>query len=279
MSKIFGENRSVKRTDGLDIQSCGYFQKVLYLYAIFSNDTDKVSSCLIIPWLFHIQGTEFSEAVCGEKDFFCAVISNHNFRPVNHRCKYKSQVMFSKGEGSAVIYSDLLAFQIQVKEILHHAEGFFVGNNGGVRINFHEVGDIGCVVRFHMLCDQIIRFPVTQNLLNVIQPFVGKICIYGIHNRNFFVQDHIGVVGHAVWHFVLAFKKVNLMIINAYIFDGICDFHEQFLFSFYGGFIYVTVFCLFLNFDKNITDYADKNCCKYNKTGKFSRLYIFSVLL
>ncbi|OLA01833.1 MAG: hypothetical protein BHV90_12375 [Clostridiales bacterium 42_27] len=69
------------------------------------------------------------------------------------------------------------------------------------------------------------------------------------------------------------------MIINAYIFDGICDFHEQFLFSFYGGFIYVTVFCLFLNFDKNITDYADKNCCKYNKTGKFSRLYIFSVLL
>ena len=187
--------------------------------------------------------------------------------------------MFSKGEGSAVIYSDLLAFQIQVKEILHHGEGFFVGDNGGVRINFHEVGDVGCVVRFHMLYDQIIRFPVTQNLLNVIQPFVGKICIYGIHNRNFFVQDHIGVVGHAVWHFVLAFKKVNLMIINAYIFDGICDFHEQFLFSFYGGFIYVTVFCLFLNFDKNITDYADKNCCKYNKTGKFSRLYIFSVLL
>ena len=34
-------------------------------------------------------------------------------------------------------------------------------------------------------------------------------------------------------------KKVNLMIINAYIFDGICDFHERFLFSFYGGFIYM----------------------------------------
>ena len=107
-----------------------------------------------------------------------------------------------------------------------------------------------------MLYDQIIRFPVTQNLLNIIQPFVGKIGIYGIHNCNFFIQDHIGVIGHAVWHFVLAFKKVNLMIINAYIFDSICDFHEQFLFSFYGRFIYVTVFCLFLNLE-HITLFTD----------------------
>ena len=105
-----------------------------------------------------------------------------------------------------------------------------------------------------MLYYQIIRFRTVQDSGYIFKPFIFEISIYGIHNCNFFVQDHIGVVGHAVWHFVLAFKKVNLMIINAYIFDSICDFHEQFLFSFYGGFIYVTVFCLFLNFDKNITD-------------------------
>ena len=239
MSKIFSKNRSVEWADGLDIQSCGYFQKILHLHTIFSNDADIVSSCLIVPWFLCIQGAEFSEAVCGKKNLFCAVISDHNLRPVNHRCKYKSQIVFSKGKGSAVIYDDLMTFQIQVKEVLHHGEGFFVGNNDGVRISLQEVCDVGCVIRFHMLYDQIIRFPVTQNFLDIIKPFVSKICIYRIHNRNFFVQDHIGVVGHAVRHFVLALKKVNLMIINAYIFDGICDFHERFLFSFYGGFIYM----------------------------------------
>lgn len=38
----------------------------------------------------------------------------------------------------------------------------------------------------------------------------------------------------------------------------------------------MTVFCLFLNFDKNITDFTDKNCCKYNKTGEiFQTLHFF----
>ena len=31
------------------------------------------------------------------------------------------------------------------------------------------------------------------------------------------------------WHHERYNGKVNLMIINAYIFDSICDFHEQFL--------------------------------------------------
>lgn len=69
MSKIFSKNRSVERADGLDIQSCGYFQKVLHLHTIFSNDADIVSSCLIVPWFLCIQGAEFSEAVCGKRTF------------------------------------------------------------------------------------------------------------------------------------------------------------------------------------------------------------------
>ena len=145
--------------------------------------------------------------------------------------------MLAEGKASAVIYNNFLAFQIQIEEVLHHAECFFVGNNCGVRVSFHEVCDVGCVVRFHVLDNKIIRFAITQNLLDVIKPFVGKIGIYCIHDSSFFVQDHVGVVGHTVWNFVLAFEKVNLVIVYAYIFDSICDFHEQYLFSFYGGFM------------------------------------------
>ena len=236
VAKVFIEYRAVERADSLDIQSCSYFKKVLNLHAVFSYDADVISSCLIIPWLLNVKSTEFSESVCGKKYLFCAVICDHNLRPVYHRCKHEGQVMLAEGKASTVIYYNFPAFQIQVKEILHHAECFFVGNNCGVRVSFHEVCDVGCVVRFHVLYNKIIRFAITKNLLDVIKPFVGKIGIYCIHDSSFFVQDHIGVVGHTVWNFVLAFEKVNLVIVYAYIFDSICDFHEQYLFSFYGGF-------------------------------------------
>ena len=178
-----------------------------------------------------------------QKRFFFPQTASENSVPWmqrNHRCKYKSQIVFSKGKGSAVIYDDLMTFQIQVKEVLHHGEGFFVGNNDGVRISLQEVCDVGCVILdekiavmdtvdanlTHEWLDNIQKvlgdrkpdYLIVQhmepdhaaniaNFLDIIKPFVSKICNYRIHNRNFFVQDHIGVVGHAVRHFVLALKR------------------------------------------------------------------------
>ena len=71
MSKIFSKNRSVEWADGLDIQSCGYFQKILHLHTIFSNDADIVSSCLIVPWFICIQGTEFRSRLRKKEPFLC----------------------------------------------------------------------------------------------------------------------------------------------------------------------------------------------------------------
>jgi len=138
----------------------------------------------------------------------------------------------SKGEAGAIVHNYFLIFQIQIKEILHHAKGFFVGDNGGIRINLHEVRNVGCVIRLHMLYDKIIRLALAQNLLDVIEPFVGKVGIYSIHDSCFFIQDHIGIIGHAIRNLVLSFEKVDLMVIYAYVFDCIGDFHEHFLFSF-----------------------------------------------
>ena len=64
MAKILGKNRAVKRTDHLDIQSCGNLQQRLNLWAIFANNPNKISSCFVIPVFIHIQGTEFAKAVC-----------------------------------------------------------------------------------------------------------------------------------------------------------------------------------------------------------------------
>ena len=66
---------------------------------------------------------------------------------------------------------------------------------------------------------------------------MGEACVNGVHDGDFFIEDYIGIIGHSVGYPVLAFEKVNLVIVYAYIFDSICDFHEQYLFSFYGGFM------------------------------------------
>ena len=225
MSEIFCKNRSMKRTDFLNIESGRYFEKFLYLCTVFSYDTDKISSCLVIPWFFHIQRSELSKTICGKKNLFCAVISNHNFRPVNHRCKYESKLMISERKCTAVFRFYFLSFQIQFKKVSDHAKRFTCSNYCSIRIYFQEICNIGCMIRFHVLYNQIIRFTAIQNLLDIVKPLVSKICIYSIHNRNFFVQDHIRIIRHSTRDFVLPFKKVNAVIVYTYIFDGICDFH------------------------------------------------------
>ena len=131
---------------------------------------------------------------------------------------------------------------------MNHIEGFCRSNNGGVRINLQEVCNICCMIRFHMLYDEIIRFAAIQYLLDIVKPLMGKFSIYRIHNSNFFIQNGIGIIGDSVWHFVLTLKKVNAVIVYADVLNGICDFHSSFL-----HFIWC-VDLLFLNFVKIITE-------------------------
>ena len=96
MSKVLSQYWSVQRTDGLNIQSCCFLQQILYLLAVFSNDTDEVTTRLIIPRLLHIKSTEFSKSVCREQYFVTGIISNDYFRPVYHRSFHKRQSMLAK---------------------------------------------------------------------------------------------------------------------------------------------------------------------------------------
>ena len=215
----------MKRTDLLDIKGCGNFEKCLYLFSVFSYDTDEIASCFVIPRFFCIESTEFAETVSRKENFFCAVISYHNFRPVYHRGKNKSQLMISKRKCAAVFYFDPAISEIQLKEILDHVECFHIGNNRSVWINFEEVCNVCGMVRFHMLYDQIIWCTSIENLLDIVQPFMSKVGIYGIHNCNLVIQDYVGVVGHAIRNFVLSFKKVNLVVIYTCVSDCICNLH------------------------------------------------------
>ncbi len=49
--------------------------------------------------------------------------------------------------------------------------------------------------------------------------------VHRVEDGDLFVQHHIGVVGHTVWHQILALEQVNLMVVYADILDILGDFH------------------------------------------------------
>ena len=75
------------------------------------------------------------------------------------------------------------------------------------------------MIRLHVLYNQIVRFAVSECVLDVVQPLMGKIFIYGVHNSNFLIYDGIRVVGHAVWNNVLSLEQVYLMVVDSDVFD------------------------------------------------------------
>ena len=92
----------------------------------------------------------------------------------------------------------------------------------------HEIRDIGRVIRLHMLDDQIIRSAGSKHPLNVVQPFMGEMCVDGVKNSCFFVKNHVGVVGNAVLDRILSLEQIHGMVIDAYVLDIVCNFHWQF---------------------------------------------------
>ena len=83
------------------------------------------------------------------------------------------------------------------------------------------------MVRLHMLDHQIIRLSSCQGLLHIVQPFMGELSIHRIHNGNFFIFYHIGIVGHSIWDLILSLKQIQLMVVDACINDIVGNIHRS----------------------------------------------------
>ena len=192
MCQIFSQDRSMQRADRLNVQSCSCFEKFLHLCTVFTNNTDIITTGFAIPVFLYIKSTKFTKSVCGKQNFVRAVICNHNFRPVNHRCKYKCQDMFAQCQTLSVSNNQFFAFQLHTsEEIFHHGKSLCICNNSRIRICFHEVFNVCRMIRLHMLYNQIIRLCSIQDFGNISKPFFCEVCIYRIHNCDLFIFDHI----------------------------------------------------------------------------------------
>ena len=76
-----------------------------------------------------------------------------------------------------------------------------------------------------MLDHQIIRLSSCQGFLHIVQPFMGEFSIHRIHNGNFFIFYHIGIVGHSVGDPILSLKQIHLVVVDACINDIVGNIH------------------------------------------------------
>ena len=56
---------------------------------------------------------------------------------------------------------------------------------------------------------------------------MGEMLIDSVHDGDLVVKDDIGIVRHAVGNVVMAFKQVDLTVIDADVADRISDIHGK----------------------------------------------------
>ena len=226
VTQILCQHGAMERANGLNIQCGSLFQQILHLSAIFAHNADIITAGLVIPGLLHIQSAKLAKAVGGEQDLIRAIIGHNNFGPMHHRRRYKGQRVLTQGQGAHFPYHNPAVLKAGAEKGAHHGECLGGGNNCGFREDLHKVGDVGGMVRLHMLNNQIIRLSALEHILDVVQPFMGEILVHRIHDRDLFVQNHVGIVGHAIGNPVLTLKQVHLMIIDTHIANIIRNVHN-----------------------------------------------------
>ena len=140
--------------------------------------------------------------------------------------------MVTQFQGVALVDDHLAALEVEVIELFHHSEQLGVGDELHVGILLRQLLDAACMVRFHVVDDQVVRQTACQSLLHVGQPLGGLAGVYGVHDGDLVVHDDIGVIGDAVGHHVLALEQVDGLVVYADVQNGIGNigiFHRNFL--------------------------------------------------
>ena len=106
----------------------------------------------------------------------------------------------------ALAHNQPAIFVLRAEKLPHHGKRLRRSDDLRVWISFHEHGDVCGVIGLHVLHDEIIGLSAAQNALQIFQPFAREMRVHRIHHGDFFVFDDVGIITHAVRHFVLTFE-------------------------------------------------------------------------
>ena len=129
--------------------------------------------------------------------------------------------MGAQGEGVSLLHGDGTGRPVAGEVLGQHGEGLGVAHqlHGGEFLQ--QEADAAGVVRLQVLDHQVVGGAALELGGHILQPLVRRPAVHGVHDGHLFVQDQVGVVGHAVGDRVLALKKVDGGIVRADIADGI----------------------------------------------------------
>ena len=229
ISQILRQHGAVEGADDGNVQPGGLFQHSLHLHTVLAHDADVVPAGFVCPVFFHVQSTELAEAVSGEENLVIGIIGHDDLRPVNHGRTHKGQGVLAQAQGIALADDNAAVGVVVAEEVFHHDKGLGGGNHGRLGVDLQEIGDVGGVVRLHVLDNQVVRCTITQCGGDLGDPLVSKVGVNGVHHNGLVVHDQIGVVGHAVRDAILAFKEIHCVIIDTKVNNIFCDFHSGFL--------------------------------------------------
>ena len=168
----------MERADALNVETFGFFQEFLYLVAVFADDVGIIATGTVdevtveVEFVVEdlpVEGTESTEGVGGEKGLVGAVVSDHNFGPMDHRSHHEVELMFAGGKAVAFGNDLHSAVDVEGKELFHHLYGLVVADESCFGIGFGNHFGGGGVVGFHMIDDHVIKGFAVQYVFKIFQ--------------------------------------------------------------------------------------------------------------
>ena len=105
--------------------------------------------------------------------------------------------------------------RLSLKELSQEDQGLGRRHDPNVGILPCQCQDASGMVRFHVMDNQIIRFPAAEGLFQPFEPLFPLPGIDRIHHGHFFVQDEVGIIGHSLGNNVLAFEQIEVQVVHS----------------------------------------------------------------
>ena len=176
------------------------------------DDVHVVPSGTLHPIVGGVVGTEPSECVGREQDALGGLVGHYDLGPVDHHRLDEVQFMLPQVENVAFLDHVALGGHVLVHELGHHLYGLGGGYYPHIREHGQDGPDVGGVVGLHMVYHEVIEFPAVQDLLEIRDPFVRDLGVYGVQKDCLLVLYDIGVVCDAFGNRVSGLEEVEALV-------------------------------------------------------------------
>ncbi len=144
---------------------------------------------------------------------------------MHHRGADERERVPAEIERVALLDDDATVGEIGAEVVLHHRERGHGRNDLRAWVGSRELRDVRGVVGLHVVDDEIVH--AIRRRRDVPEPLVAEARVDRVHHGDLLALDDVGIVGHAERNLELAFKEIDVVIVDADVENVICDLHSR----------------------------------------------------